>query len=187
MKKAFYIFAILLLLPACSEKQDSDIADTAVGAARKQHSGQVSVRIVNATAQLRTTKILKGGREVWTQELDIECEVELKNDTGSALQVESNFYSAFDGLVLVIMDSEGKEVCRQWYTHHQSPFTPEPRTFELPIGITRKKLSFPVHLGKIVGKLKVKIVGGLRDTDYESGLESNIVDIVVKKVGDAGG
>ncbi|MHC4504322.1 MAG: hypothetical protein ACYTFI_13540, partial [Planctomycetota bacterium] len=97
----------------------------------------------------------------------------LRNASGSPLEVVSNFFSAFDGLAIVVMTSDGKEIGRQAYTAHQSPYSTG-RTLELPAGWTEERLVFPVvGIKERRGQLKVKLVGGLPGTPYDSGLASN--------------
>jgi len=125
--------------------------------------------------------ILKADAAWESNYLSVQCDVALRNTSGSPLKVASNFFSAFDGLAIVVMTRDGKEIRRQGYTWHQSPYSTG-RTLELPVGWTEEGLVFPVS--GIKGRdehLKVKLVGGLPGTPYESGLASNTVAVSVSR------
>ena len=111
------------------------------------------------------------------------CEAVLVNETGSVVNVKSNFYSAFDGLQLVVFRSDGSKLAQQSYLYHQSPYTSakEGALFPLNIGENRKSLLFPVFstvsLPEGVNKAQVLLVGMLPGTEDCSTLCSNIVTV----------
>lgn len=111
------------------------------------------------------------------------CEAVLVNETDSVVNVKSNFYSAFDGLQLVVFRSDGSKLVQQSYLHHQSPYTSakEGALFPLNIGENHKLLLFPVFstvsLPEDVNKLQVLLVGTLPGAEHCSTLCSNIVTV----------
>jgi len=104
------------------------------------------------------------------------CEAILDNASGKELPVRTNFYSAFDGLEVVVTNSEGKVLAQQGYTFHQSPNTG--RTFALPPGSTKGSLVFPIHDLPTDSKLfKVRLVGALPGSDYRRILSSETIEV----------
>ncbi len=65
--------------------------------------------------------LAKASAERKNQEIVFLCEVMLDNATGKELTVRSNFFSAFDGLELVVTSLDGTVLAHQGYTWHQSP------------------------------------------------------------------
>lgn len=123
--------------------------------------------------------LLKADAAWGEDHLAVTCDVALRNASGSPLKVVSSCSSAFDGLAIVVMTSDGKELRRQGYSWHQSPYSTR-RTFELPVGWTEKRLVFVFRdIKERHEQLKVKLVGGLPGTPYESGLASNTVSASV--------
>src|SRR4051794_13942097 len=59
------------------------------------------------------------------------CQAVIVNRTGGTLRVLSNFFSAFDGLTLVVEAEGGRELARQPYVRHRSPYSAVPRPFPL--------------------------------------------------------
>ncbi len=116
------------------------------------------------------------------------CEAVIVNNTGAVLKVQSTFYSAFDGLELVVLTAKGKELRRQSYLHHQSPHSPQGRQFPLNKGENRKTLVFPVlGLPKGTRVLKIRLVGTLPGSKYKGVLRSDVLTIPVLAEGVPGG
>lgn len=91
--------------------------------------------------------------------LTLRCSARWENP-GSPLSGQTAFGGVFDGVWLVAVDAEGREVVRRAYTHHQSPHS-QGRPITLPAGQTTAFLSFPlegVHLGQLA---QVRLEGGL--------------------------
>jgi hypothetical protein len=104
-------------------------------------------------------------------------DVVLDNQTGDELTVNSNFYSAFDGLRLVLL-REGKNVAEQAYIHHQSPFSFDGRPFVLKKGKNQHDLRVPMRLPpEDWAKLDAKVVGDLPGSKFKGKLESNLIRI----------
>jgi hypothetical protein len=157
---------MVLALVACDARspaapgQSTTPGATTAAPAREENGVTVSLESVTVTRREHDTLFT--------------CEVALTNGTGGPLRVLSNFGSAFDGLVLVVTAS-GREIVRQAYVYHQSPFA-EDRSFELAPGRDAKTLVFPVQTELPPGgaQLSVQIVGELRGTPF-AGLGSNVV------------
>ena len=110
------------------------------------------------------------------------CDVTLDNELGRELAVRSNFFSAFDGLEIVVTTPEGKVLAQQAYSFHQSPFTATGRIFPLKKGKTAGTLLFPVGgLSADVRALKVRLVGTLPGSGYERILSSETLAVEVKE------
>ncbi|MBK8259086.1 MAG: hypothetical protein IPK82_41320 [Polyangiaceae bacterium] len=139
-----------------------------VQAAASTQTG-VELRLLSVTSQA-----------VGSNLVTFNCEVELENNSGKPLDVVSNFTSPFDGLTLVVLSRDGKELARQNYTFHQSPQA-ENRQFALNIGRTQAKLTFPIDaqsLNEARGsQVQVQIAGGLPGTAYTSLGTSNTVTV----------
>jgi hypothetical protein len=117
------------------------------------------------------------GRDIY-----FTCEVTLDNEVGRELAVRSNFFSAFDGLEIVVTTPEGKVLAQQGYSFHQSPFTATGRIFPLKKGKTTGTLLFPVGgLPADVRALKVRLVGTLPGSGYERILSSETLAVEVKE------
>jgi len=116
-------------------------------------------------------------------ELDVlfRCEVSLDNAVGKELTVRSNFYSAFDGLELVVTNREGKTLVQQPYIFHQSPFAPAGREFALKEGTTKATLGFPVQgLPRDAKVVKIRLVGTLPGSGYQRILSTETIDVKIK-------
>ena len=110
------------------------------------------------------------------------CDVAIVNDTENVLTVSSNFYSAFDGLELVVTDADGKTIKQQPYTSHQSPFTHKGRQFPLKRGKTQTSLAFPISSFNNAGQiLKVRLVGTLPGSTYTRILSTETLQLAVSK------
>ena len=110
------------------------------------------------------------------------CKLTLENHSGAELIVQSNFFSAFDGMILVVRDESGRELKRQPYVFHQAPLA-APRGYPLPTGKTAKTIVFPVdELPAGRTRFKLQVVGTLPGSGYEPELSSKVLD--VRLVGD---
>jgi hypothetical protein len=124
----------------------------------------------------------KASAERREQDTLFRCEASLDNATGRELSVRSNFYSAFDGLELVVTRMEGKTRVQQSYTFHQSPFTPLGRDFTLKKGFTTANLVFPIQNFPSDAKVvKVRLVGTLPGSGYRRILSTETLEIKMKK------
>jgi len=114
-----------------------------------------------------------------------ECRLSLENQTGAELKVRSNFFSAFDGMSLVVLDEGDKELKRQPYTYHQSPHSfLEGREFVLPTGKSAARLVFPVPgLPREATTFRVQVAGTLPGSGYEPGLATRVRAVRVKAKG----
>jgi len=110
------------------------------------------------------------------------CEVSLDNATGKELSVRSNFFSAFDGLEVVVTTTDGKTLAQQTYIFHQSPFAPPGREFVLKKGSTAKTLAFPVQaFPGDVKVVKVRVVGTLPGSSYQRILSTETIEVKIKE------
>jgi hypothetical protein len=110
-----------------------------------------------------------------------QCEAALDNAFGKVLVVHTSFFSAFDGLSIVVFDNQGKKLIQQPYIYHQSPQAAPGAAYQLPVGKTTKTLVFPVDLPKGVKTLRVGLVGTLPGSEYQSVLLlSDLVDVTLK-------
>ena len=108
------------------------------------------------------------------------CEARLDNASGKDLTVRSNFYSAFDGLELVVTDKHGKILAQQSYLMHQSPYSFEPREFKVKQGITSDELRFPIpNLQKQAREFRVRLVGTLLRSSYQRILSTETIEVKV--------
>jgi hypothetical protein len=114
-------------------------------------------------------------------EILFECRLTLENDTGKALDVLSNFYSAFDGMSLLVRDEKGTLLKEQPYTFHQSPRR-EAKAFPLPAGKTTERLVFPIHgLPEDRAAFRVQVVGTLPGSGDSSEVSSPVREVRVTK------
>ena len=130
----------------------------------------VSLLLFKASAE-------RSGRDVL-----FRCEAALDNAAGKDLTVQSNFFSVFDGVELVVTAPDGKVLAQQPYTFHQSPYTLG-QTFTLKQGRTEQALKFPVpaaDLPRDVKAVKVRLMGTLPGSDYRRILSSDTLEIEVK-------
>jgi hypothetical protein len=108
------------------------------------------------------------------------CKATIENNTGAPLTVRSNFFSAFDGMTLVVQDVQGKELKKQAYTWHQSP-TSVTTNHPLATGKTTASIIFPVQgLPKGLAKFKLRVVGALPGSGYEHKLSSQLLEVRVE-------
>lgn len=103
-----------------------------------------------------------------------ECKLTVENNTGKELKVRSNFFSAFDGMLLVVRDERGKELKRQPYIAHQSPMFGE-QEYPLRVGKTTQAIVFPVReLPEKQTRFTVQVVGTLPGSGYKPELSSRV-------------
>jgi hypothetical protein len=123
----------------------------------------------------------KAAAERRTDDVLFECEATLDNATGRALNVRTSFFSAFDGVEIVLFDARGKKLRVQPYTFHQSPFAVD-GTQPLEVGKTTKRLVFPVSgLPADVKTFRVCLIGTLPGSAYNPGLLlSDLVEVTLK-------
>jgi hypothetical protein len=106
----------------------------------------------------------------------LACDVVIDNRTGEDLTVFTNYFSAFDGLSVVVL-KEGKELRSQSYLDHQSPRA-EKRPYVLKKGKNEKDMRFPIgELPADWARLEVKIIGYLPGSKFEEKLTSDIKKI----------
>jgi hypothetical protein len=150
----------VLCLGACASNRAAD----------PQEAGQVRLAVESATAKR------------WDNgEVLLICRVVLDNQTGQELTVHSHFFSAFDGLELVVLDKNGRRLVRQGYTVHQSPYSATPQPFLLKKGRNERELGFPVSkIPKGLQEVRVQLKGTLPDSAYDKMLSSNVVPVNIK-------
>jgi hypothetical protein len=142
---------------------------------RPERAGKETPKVVLTLASVSTDRLDSG-------DILFTCKVIIENNTGAVLKVKSNFFSAFDGLSLVVRDEDGKELKKQSYTFHQSPFSIEPREYPLPSGKATKQIVFPVRgLPKEYARLKAQLIGTLPGSGYAPKLSSEILSVRPKK------
>ena len=129
----------------------------------------VSLKLLEATAE----KFDDG-------KLLISCRVLLDNRTGDEITVTSNFGSPFDGIEIILSDTEGKVITRQGYTFHQSPYGPKPQEIEVQPGRTAATLVFPLTFkGKVGMKFGVQLSGLLQNSGPKVLLATERAELVV--------
>ena len=129
-----------------------------------------------------TLKLTSATVERLSNNLLFICDAVIDNRTGAELAVKSSFYSAFDGLELVIMDEKGHKLAQQSYLQHQSLFSLTPRKFPLKEGQNRQELRFPVAgLPRDRREYRVLLVGRLPGSNYAKTLCSDQVTVKVKQ------
>lgn len=106
------------------------------------------------------------------------CEAVLINNTTEVLNVKSGYYSAYDGLHLVVLGEDGKRLAQSWYIKYKSPYSAEGRLFPLEKGENRKLLTFHVDgLPKDLKTVKVLLVGTLPGQEYRGVFCSDAVSV----------
>jgi hypothetical protein len=107
-------------------------------------------------------------------------EVAVDNATGKDITARSHFYSAFDGLVLVVTDKNGKTLAQQSNVMHQSP-TATLNPYIVKAGTTSEKLGFPIpDFPKEATMVKVRLVGQLPNSDYKRFLSTETIEVEIK-------
>lgn len=162
MKHTSFVFCLLLLL-LCSS-----VAETQ----EQKEKPTVTLNLARVRGIEHFSTPLEGprkGQQVRT--VIMACDVIIDNQTGAELTVLSNFFSAFDGLSVVVL-KEGKELKSQHYLFHQSPNFRE-RPHILKIGKTERDMRFPVgDLPANWAGLEVEITGYLPGSKFEQKLTS---------------
>src|SRR5262249_12095722 len=123
----------------------------------------------------------KVAAERQTDDVLFEGEATLEHVTGKVLNVRTCFFSAFDGVEIVVFDARGKKLRVQPYTFHQSPLAAD-GTQPLEVGRTTKRLVFPVSgLPGDVKKFRVCLIGTLPGSAYDPGLlMTDLVEVTLK-------
>lgn len=148
--------------------QEAEPVAPANGASPRPGGG-VSLIITSATAQRNPDM------------LDILCDAALDNHTDTPLVVTSNFYSAFDGLSLVVRDVNDRLLAQQSFLVHQSPNASD-RHFTLRVGRNTHHMFFPlITLTNAPSTLRVQLVGTLPGSGYHAGLTSQVVRVTVRE------
>ena len=109
----------------------------------------------------------------------VVCDAVIDNRTAAAVSVRSNFFSAFDGVSLVVRNAKGKELFRKSYIAHQSPQAPPGKLYGLAVGENRKELRFPVDLPKGTDTIRVSLVGTLPGSGRDDLLLSDVIEVKV--------
>jgi hypothetical protein len=149
----------------------------------EQPSGQDSSRAIAKKESLRLT-LSKISAEQTADGIVFVCEAVLVNETGAVVNVKSHFYSAFDGIELVVFGSDGSKLRQLRYTAHQSPYSLKENLFPLKIGDNRQTLRFRGRLfPDDVDKVGVVLIGTLPGNEYGSVLCSNMATISIKRGG----
>jgi hypothetical protein len=107
------------------------------------------------------------------------CTAILKNHSGVALQVRTNFRSVFDGIEVLVLGESGEKLLQQPYVYHQSPYSLHGRDLPLKTGATRETLSFPVDLPKDTRSVRLLLVGVLPGCDRSGLLCSGSVSVAI--------
>jgi hypothetical protein len=108
------------------------------------------------------------------------CTATLKNNSGAELQVRTNFFSVFDGIILLVLGESGERLHQQPYIFHQSPYSPHDSDLPLKPGETRETLVFPVHgLPKDTRSVRLLLVGFLPGCDRSGLLCSGSVNVAI--------
>jgi hypothetical protein len=136
----------------------------------EESDAAVSLILSAATAQRRSGDTL------------FQCEATLDNAIGRDLTVRTNFYSAFDGLELVVTNRAGKTLAQQPYIFHQSPFTADGRDFTIKRGKTTASLVFPIAKLPAGEKVvKVRLVGTLPGSEFRRILSTETLEVKIKE------
>jgi RNA polymerase sigma factor (sigma-70 family) len=135
---------------------------------KKEPAKKVSLELSKAVAERRDNDVY------------IYCDIRIDNVTGKVLNVKSTFYSAYDGLELMVTDKKGNVLAQPKYIDGRSPYTPKGRDFPIKEGSTSANLRFTVRgLAKDVNAVKVRVVGTLPGSAYKGPLASDTLEIAV--------
>ena len=186
------LFAIIL--SSCGDGQQMDVQDTvkAQGGSESDESVHSSVFTNSGSelisSELTTVEVVDHGESG----VLVECSLELRNNTGGTLQVESNFHSAFDSFELIVTDSDNRLLTQLPYSFHQSPYSFEGRDFPINEGLNFASLRF--SLGRnapddLPETIRVRLVGTLPGSGYVRILSTNTLDVVLPgtKIAEQGG
>ena len=139
------------------------------GSAAAQEKNEKSAVTLTLT-RVRGVEFFDGPKKV--HDVILACDVIIDNQTGEELTVFSNFYSAFDGLSIVLL-KDGKEVRKQSYLQHQSPLSPKERPYVLKRGKNEMDMRFPIIEAPVDWTgLEVKVFGNLPGSKFEGKLTS---------------
>jgi len=154
----------------------------AVGASGAAGSTNVSLQIATASCSRETNIVHLPTGNVPSNYVSFVCTAVINNQTGGPLTIMSSFFSAFDGVHLTVLDASGKQLARQSYIYHQSPYSLTKRPFTLPPGETSRELHLPIY-GIPTTNLTVslRLEGTLPGSTYSGGLTSNIVNAKIEK------
>lgn len=154
------------LCAACTCTMHLAHETSACDTGKKKDDRKVTLKLVSALA-----------KHVDGSDCVLICRVVVKNNSGAPLRVKSRFFSAFDGLDLVIMDQKGKKLGQQSYIFHQSPMAEE-REYILRTGTSKGRLAFDLRdLPMAVDQLQVRLVGTLPGSGYEPALTTKAVPV----------
>ena len=122
--------------------------------------------------------IRHGSARVADRHLSVTCLANIENNTGRPLTVTSSFFSAFDGLTLLVFDEQDRELARQSFLHHQSPYSITGRPFPIRPGNTEQRMRFPVpSLPNPPSRLVLQLVGTLPGSGHTNRLVSNKIAV----------
>jgi hypothetical protein len=112
----------------------------------------------------------------------VTCEAIIDNASGSDLNVRSSFISAFDGLEIVVTNSEGKVLEQRLRTEHLAVNRLRGKDFPLKQGKTVEELRFPLYnLPEDTRSLRVRLVGTLPGSSYKRILSSETLTVEIGK------
>ncbi len=133
----------------------------------------LGARISSAAEPLVSLLISKVTAEHFQGDVLVTCQAVIDNATGHELVVRSNFFSAFDGLEIVVTNDEGKVLEQRGYIDFQSPFKLDGRDFPLKQGKTVKTLTFILSdIPEGIRSVRVRLVGTLPGSSYKRILSS---------------
>jgi hypothetical protein len=145
-------------------------------------SSNVSLRITTVSATRQSTIVRLPIGDFQSNYVSFACAAIIDNHTDGPLTVMSSFFSSFDGLHLMVMDTSGRKLARQSYLAHQSPYSLIAQPFTLPSGSAARELRFPIYdIPASTRTVSVRLEGTLPGSAYSGGLTSNIVNVKISK------
>jgi hypothetical protein len=174
---AFRAILVGLVGVACTASAGWAVGASAAAAGAEVPSSPEASPVSVSTGELQATwhkvTLVEASGDRVVDRARVQVDATLQNHTGGPLEVETNFHSPFDGLSLVLLDGNGREVLRRASVAHQSPFSVDGRSVPLPPGATTQTLLFPdLDLPTPDGPLTGRLVGGLPGTAWTMGLAS---------------
>jgi hypothetical protein len=143
-------------------------------------STNVSLRITTGSASRQSNIVHLPVGDVPSNYVSFACTAVVDNQAGGPLTIMSAFHSSFDGLHLMVMDTSGKQLARQSYLYHQSPYSPTKRPFTLSPGRTTKDLRFPIGgIPTTTKTVSLRLEGTLPGSAYSGSLTSNVVSVKI--------
>lgn len=140
----------------------------------------VLLRITTGSCSRETNIVRLATGNVPSNYVSVACTAVIDNQTGGPLTIMSSYYSCFDGLHLVVLDPSGKQLARQSYLSHQSPYSPTKRRFTLPPGKTTDELRFSIYdIPSTTKTVSLRLDGTLPGSTYSGGLTSNVVNVKI--------